>query len=154
MTTDTAIEDSGILLGEGWRDRIEAGVRGRIRGFIEKMLEAEPLQALGRERYVQGGPRRGEREAHARGHAAHGDCVLQDQGAWGSQFTGDTQLERSDDLTGPGERRGLALRVLNAPRLAAGGWMTVFCELLVAELEPPGRNSPTGSPGSPTSVWR
>jgi transposase-like protein len=53
MTTDTAIEDSGLLLGEGWRDRIEAGVRGRIRGFIEEMLEAELLQALGRERYVR-----------------------------------------------------------------------------------------------------
>lgn len=53
MTTDTAIEDSSLLLGEGWRDRIEAGVRGRIRGFIEEMLEAELLQALGRERYVR-----------------------------------------------------------------------------------------------------
>ena len=53
MTTDTAIGDSSLLLGEGWRDRIEAGVRGRIRGFIEEMLEAELLQALGRERYVR-----------------------------------------------------------------------------------------------------
>ena len=53
MTTDTAIEDSGLLLGEGWRDRIEAGVRERIRGFIEEMLEAELLQALGSERYVR-----------------------------------------------------------------------------------------------------
>ena len=53
MTTDTAIEDSGLLLGEGWRDRIEAGVRGRIRGFIEEMLEAELSQALGRGRYVR-----------------------------------------------------------------------------------------------------
>jgi transposase-like protein len=53
MTTDTAIEDSGLLLGEGWRDRIEAGVRGRIRGFIEEMLEAELRDALGRERYVR-----------------------------------------------------------------------------------------------------
>ena len=49
MTTDTAIEDSGLLLGEGWRDRIEAGVRERIRGFIEEMLEAELAQALGRD---------------------------------------------------------------------------------------------------------
>ena len=53
MTTDTAIEDSGLLLGEGWRDRIEAGVRGRIRGFIEEMLEGELRHALGRERYVR-----------------------------------------------------------------------------------------------------
>ena len=53
MTTDTAIEDLGLLLGEGWRDRIEAGVRGRIRGFIEEMLEAELSAALGRGRYVR-----------------------------------------------------------------------------------------------------
>jgi len=32
----------GLLLGEGWRDRIEAGVHGRIRGIVEEMLEAEP----------------------------------------------------------------------------------------------------------------
>jgi hypothetical protein len=38
MTTDTAIEDSGLLLGEGWRDRIEPGVRGRICGFIEEIF--------------------------------------------------------------------------------------------------------------------
>src|SRR5436190_3802136 len=53
MTTDTAIEDSGLLLGADWRDRIEAGVRGRIRGFIEEMLEGELRHALGRERYVR-----------------------------------------------------------------------------------------------------
>jgi len=53
MMTDTAIEDSGLLLGEGWRDRIEAGVRGRIRGFIEEILEGELRHALGRERYVR-----------------------------------------------------------------------------------------------------
>jgi hypothetical protein len=53
MTTDTAIEDSGLLLGEGWRDRIEAGVRGRIRSFIEEILEGELRHALGRERYVR-----------------------------------------------------------------------------------------------------
>ncbi len=53
MTTGTANADSSLLLGEGWRDRIEAGVRERIRGFIEEMLEAELAQALGRERYVR-----------------------------------------------------------------------------------------------------
>ena len=53
MTKDTAIEGSNLLLGEGWRDGIEAGVRGRIRGFIEEMLEAELSQALGRGRYVR-----------------------------------------------------------------------------------------------------
>jgi hypothetical protein len=33
MTTDTA----NVLVGEGWRDSLEAGVRARIRGFIEQL---------------------------------------------------------------------------------------------------------------------
>jgi putative transposase len=47
MTTDTA----NVLIGEGWRDSLEAGVRGRIRGFIEELLEEELTAALGRVRY-------------------------------------------------------------------------------------------------------
>src|SRR5258705_13834760 len=53
MTTGTANADSSLLLGEGWRDRIEAGGGERNRGFIEEMLEAELAQGLGRERYVR-----------------------------------------------------------------------------------------------------
>lgn len=49
MTTDTA----NVLLGEGWRDGLEAGVRGRIRGFIEELLEEELTAALGRARYAR-----------------------------------------------------------------------------------------------------
>src|SRR5262245_8684635 len=49
MTTDTA----NVLVGEEWRDALEAGVRGRIRGFIEELLEQELTAALGRARYVR-----------------------------------------------------------------------------------------------------
>jgi len=49
MTTDTA----NVLVGEGWRDGLEAGVRGRIRGFIEELLEEELTTALGRARYAR-----------------------------------------------------------------------------------------------------
>src|SRR5215813_7194546 len=49
MTTDTA----NVLVGEGWRDGLEAGVRGRIRGFIEELLEEELTAALGRARYAR-----------------------------------------------------------------------------------------------------
>lgn len=48
MTTDTA----NVLLGEGWRDGLEAGVRGRIRGFIEELLDEELTAALGRARPI------------------------------------------------------------------------------------------------------
>ena len=50
MTTDTA----NVLVGEGWRDRLEAGVRGRIRGFIEELLDEELTAALGRARAMCG----------------------------------------------------------------------------------------------------
>jgi putative transposase len=49
MTTDTA----NVLVGEGWRDGIEALVRDRIRGLIEEILEQELEEALGRGRYVR-----------------------------------------------------------------------------------------------------
>jgi len=54
MTIDTTIEDSEpLLVGAGWRDGIEAGVRGQVRSFIEAVLEEELKAALGRERYVR-----------------------------------------------------------------------------------------------------
>jgi transposase-like protein len=49
MTTDTA----NVLVGEDWRDALEAGVRGRIRGFIEELLEEELTATLGRARYAR-----------------------------------------------------------------------------------------------------
>jgi hypothetical protein len=46
MTTDTA----NVLVGEGWRDALEASVRGQIRHFIEELLEQELTDAVGRAR--------------------------------------------------------------------------------------------------------
>jgi hypothetical protein len=53
MTTDITTTDSQHLLGEGWCTKLEAGVRGTIRGFIEALLEEELETALGRARYVR-----------------------------------------------------------------------------------------------------
>ena len=47
--------------GEAWFDPIEAGVRGRIRDFIEAMLEEELTAALGGGRYQRGGEGKGHR---------------------------------------------------------------------------------------------
>lgn len=49
MTTDTG----NALVGEDWRDALEASVRGRIRGLIEEFLDEELTAALGRARYVR-----------------------------------------------------------------------------------------------------
>ena len=61
----TSAEAGALFAGETWFDPIEAGIRGRIRGFIETMLEEELVEALGRERYERGpvkGHRHGKRE--------------------------------------------------------------------------------------------
>jgi hypothetical protein len=64
MTTDstTTADDATLFLGEAWSDPIEAGIRDRIRGFIEELIEEELAAALGRGRY-QRRQRRGEGEA-------------------------------------------------------------------------------------------
>ena len=56
MKTDTMkpaanVAEGDVLLGENWFDPLEAGVRTRIRGFIESLLEAELDIALARKRY-------------------------------------------------------------------------------------------------------
>jgi len=48
MTKDTTKEAAGAaeaLLFDDWFDAIEDGVRARVRGFIETMLEAELSEA-------------------------------------------------------------------------------------------------------------
>jgi len=44
-------DDAKLFLGEAWSDPIEAGIRDRIRGFIEQLIEEELAVALGRGRY-------------------------------------------------------------------------------------------------------
>ena len=56
MEKDSTSSSAGIAGGEhflcdDWFDPLESGVRTRIRGFIEELLEAELDAALGRERY-------------------------------------------------------------------------------------------------------
>src|SRR3954453_16797602 len=58
MTTDITSPAAGavetaLFLGEDWFDQLEAGVRTRIRSFIEELLEAELEAALGRKRYAR-----------------------------------------------------------------------------------------------------
>ena len=62
-TTPASAE--GLFAGDAWFDPIEAGLRGRIRGFIEAMLEEELAAALGGGRYE-----RGRRRGHRHGKRA------------------------------------------------------------------------------------
>ncbi len=38
-STTSEAADTGLLAGEAWFDPIEAGIRERVRGFIEELLE-------------------------------------------------------------------------------------------------------------------
>lgn len=55
MTETIAKETEVPFLGANWFDPLEAGVRERIRGFIQNLLEDELTAALGRGRYGRGG---------------------------------------------------------------------------------------------------
>jgi transposase-like protein len=76
ITKATAEAAEGtLLLGDDWFDPLEAGVRTRIRGFIEELLEAELDAALGRDRYERPrvaktgvGGRQGVGAGHRHGH--------------------------------------------------------------------------------------
>lgn len=62
-TTKATAIAADIMLFDNWFDPIEDGVRARVRGFIETMLEEELDVALSRPRY-------GRRKAPADGNAA------------------------------------------------------------------------------------
>jgi len=64
MTKDTAIEAEVPLLGADWFDPLEAGIRQRIRSFIENMLEEELAATLGRGRYDRSADTAGHRNGH------------------------------------------------------------------------------------------
>jgi transposase-like protein len=48
--SSTTLEAATLFAGEAWFDPIEAGIRERVRGFIEELLEQELTAALGRGR--------------------------------------------------------------------------------------------------------
>ena len=66
-STTSEAADTGLFAGDAWFDPIEAGIRERVRGFIEELLEQELTAALGRSRCEQAagspkGYRNGTRE--------------------------------------------------------------------------------------------
>jgi putative transposase len=68
----TAANGTTLFAGEAWFDPIEAGIRERVRGFIEELIEQELETALGRGRYERDasapkGYRNGRRERQLTG---------------------------------------------------------------------------------------
>ena len=72
MDNDSSADagEPALFAGAAWFDPIEAGLRGRIRGFIEELVEQELTEALGRRRHERGGVaghRHGHRERRLTG---------------------------------------------------------------------------------------
>jgi len=47
-STKTQADGTTLFAGDAWFDPIEAGIRDRVRGFIQELLEQELTAALGR----------------------------------------------------------------------------------------------------------
>ena len=131
ITKATAEAAEGTLfLGDDWFDPLEAGVRTRIRGFIEELLEAELGAALGRVRYER--PRLGETgvgggSVAGTGHR-HGHRERQLMGTFGAVTVRvpRARLDRSDGKTAEWKNATIPAyqrRTKQADALIAGAYL-------------------------------
>jgi len=100
-STRTEADGTVLFAGEGWFDPIEAGIRDRVRGFIEALIGQELETALGRGRYERGveepkGYRNGTRERQLLG--SFGSVQISVPRARMATAGGDTQEWRSAAL--------------------------------------------------------
>ena len=116
----TRSEATPLFAGEAWFDPIEAGLRDRVRGFIEEMVEQELAAALGRGRYERGvapkGYRNGARERPLLG--SFGPVAISVPRARLAEADGSTQEWRSAALP----RYGRMTRQVEA--LIAGAYLS------------------------------
>ena len=113
-------EAAPLFAGEAWFDPIEAGIRERVRGFIEELIEQELAAALGRGRYERGavpkGWRNGTRERQLIG--SFGPVAISVPRARLAEADGSTQEWRSAALP----RYGRMTRAVEA--LIAGAYLS------------------------------
>jgi len=119
-----------LFLGDDWFDPLEAGVRTRIRGFIEELLEAELDVALGRDRYER--PRLAETGAGGKpivkaGHR-HGHRERQILGSFGpvTMRVPRARLDTSDGKTAGWKNKTIPAyqrRTRKADALIAGAYL-------------------------------
>ena len=100
-STKTQADGTALFAGDAWFDPIEAGIRDRVRGFIEELLEQELTAALGRTRHerAEGKPagyRNGTRERQLLG--SFGPVELSVPRARMTAESGGTQEWRSATL--------------------------------------------------------
>jgi transposase-like protein len=102
MKEDTETSRFALLAGDDAFDPLEDGVRQRVRGFIEAIIEEELRAALGRGRYERSG---GGATGHRNGHRAR-----QVVGTFGAETVMVPRARLVDDRGETREWRSQALR--------------------------------------------
>src|SRR4051794_19615390 len=128
MEQDSTTTPGGSMepfAGEAWFDPIEAGIRDRVRGFIEELLEQELTQALGRSRH--------ERAAAAPNGYRNGTRERRLLGSFGPVEISVPRARMTTEGGGTQERRSAAL-----PRYAR---LTRQAEALIAGAYLAGTNT-------------
>jgi putative transposase len=126
----TISSDATLFAGEAWFDPIEASLRGRVRGFIEGLLEEELAAALGRGRYErrnQQGVSATAPEPSAAGHR-HGHRSRRLVGSFGAVEIAvpRARLAAADGVTSEWRSRALsryARRTRQVEALIAGAYL-------------------------------
>src|SRR5215469_2767160 len=116
-------------LFDNWFDPIEAGLRGRVRGFLQALLEEELDEALGRSRYARrgkDGTSVAQEPQRATGHR-HGHRSRTLLGTFGKvEFGARARLNAADGKTTEWKSRALRAyqrRTLAADALIAGCYL-------------------------------
>ena len=141
-TTPARADEADGLLFDSWFDPIEDGLRAKVRGFIEAMIEEELTTALARPRY---GRRRNDEESEAGvvGHR-HGRRTRRLTGTFGSteivvpraRLIGEdgTRSEWKSAALRAYQRRTLARLALSRSSPSASISSTLFPEIAAAVM--------------------
>ena len=124
-STKTEVNSTALFAGEAWFDPIEAGIRDKVRGFIEELIGQELEAALGRGRY--------ERNAEAPKGYRNGTRERQLLGSFGPVQIGVPRARMAAEGGGTQEWRSASL-----PRYAR---MTKQVEALIAGAYLAGTNT-------------
>ncbi len=124
-STKTGADGTALFAGEAWYDPIEAGIRERVRGFIQELIGQELEAALGRGRY--------ERDAEAPKSYRNGTRERQLLGSFGPVKISVPRARMAAEGGGTQEWRSASL-----PRYAR---MTKQVEALIAGVYLSGTNT-------------
>src|SRR6266404_6133463 len=136
------VADTAVYLFDDWFDPIEAGVRDRVRGFIQAMIEGELDETLMRPRYGRRSASSSDKnEAAVAGHR-HGHNSRSLTGTFGRT---EIAAPRARLLGADGQKVLLAIKSMGGESTEA--WRSVLDDLIERGLRRPQLLIVDGAPG-------